>query len=91
MFSNSELDTGAVYTWGAGGYGQLGHNTKVQHQLTPKKVDQVVNGIKFVDVDGGTWHSIALTGKLRITKYVSPAIEGGEVYTWGAGGYGQLV
>eukprot|EP01127_Copromyxa_protea_P021629 TRINITY_DN7506_c0_g1_i2.p1 TRINITY_DN7506_c0_g1~~TRINITY_DN7506_c0_g1_i2.p1 ORF type:complete len:783 (+),score=106.99 TRINITY_DN7506_c0_g1_i2:14-2362(+) len=70
-------DFGDLYTWGAGGYGQLGHNDPSQHQLIPKRVTHLPEGVKFVEVDGGTWHSVALTVD-------------GEVYTWGAGGYGQL-
>jgi hypothetical protein len=40
-------DSGFIYTWGAGGYGQLGHNNKVQHELTPKRITKPDN-VKYV-------------------------------------------
>jgi hypothetical protein len=71
---------GHLYSWGAGSYGQLGpHKNQPPLQstcLNPRRIEGVEN-VRFVACDGGIWHSIALSDQ-------------GEVFTWGAGGYGQL-
>ena len=65
---------GAVWSWGGGAYGKLGHGDE-QNQLLPKKVDSLT-GQRVAAVSAGT-HSLALTAD-------------GAVWSWGGGGYGQL-
>ena len=64
---------GAVWSWGSGGDGQLGHADQ-QRQLLPKKVEAFA-GQRVIAVSAGPCHSIALTAD-------------GAFFTWGAGGHG---
>ena len=66
---------GAVWSWGSGGEGRLGHGVE-QHQLLPKKVEAFADQ-RVVAVSAGAVHSLALT-----------ADDG--VWSWGDGGEGQL-
>ena len=66
---------GAVWNWGYGVWGRLGHGDQ-QDQLLPKKVE-VFAGQRVVAVSAGERHSLALTAD-------------GAVWGWGAGGNGQL-
>ena len=66
---------GAVWSWGAGGGGQLGHGNQ-QYQLLPKKVEALA-GRHVVAVSVGNFHSLALTAD-------------GAVWSWGLGEDGQL-
>ena len=68
-------EAGAVLTWGAGSYGNLGHgdNTDVS---TPKLVEALL-GKQCISVACGAKHTIALTAA-------------GGVFTWGYGGGGRL-
>ena len=66
---------GAVWSWGSGGFGKLGHSN-VQHQLLPKKVEAFA-GQRVVAVSAGGGHSISLTAD-------------GAVWSWGEGGNGTL-
>ena len=50
---------GAVWSWGDGLYGQLGHGD-VQEQLLPKKVEALA-GQRVVAVSAAGGHSLALT------------------------------
>lgn len=68
-------DDGRLWSWGAGEFAQLGHGD-LEQRLHPKRIEDP-RTVRFVQVDGGTWHSVALSST-------------GEVYTWGGGGYGQL-
>ena len=61
---------GALWSWGRGGYGRLGHGDE-QSQLLPKKVE-VFAGRRVVGVSAGFYHSFALTGD-------------GAVCSWGKG------
>jgi len=65
---------GAVWSWGDGGYGRLGHGDE-QDQPWPKKVEALAGGV--VAVSAGGSHSLALTA-------------GGAVWSWGSGGFGPL-
>ena len=61
---------GAVWSWGNGAYGKLGHGDQ-QTQLLPKKVE-VLAGQRVVAVSAGLNHSLAITAD-------------GAVFTWGKG------
>jgi len=67
-------DTGLVYTWGQGRYGQLGHGDDAD-----KIVPQPVNGIKgeVLTVSCGFKHTAAVT-------------RAGALFTWGDGKEGKL-
>ena len=65
---------GAVWSWGGGDEGQLGHGDR-QHQQLPKKVEVLAQ--RVVAVWAGSSHSIALTAN-------------GAVWSWGNGSYGKL-
>jgi len=61
---------GAVFTWGDGDYGKLGHGDE-QNQLLPKKVEAFA-GRRVVAVSAGDGHSLAI-------------IADGAVWSWGLG------
>lgn len=67
-------DTGLVYTWGQGRYGQLGHGDE-----TDKIVPQPVRGIKckVKTVSSSFYHNAAITVN-------------GHLFTWGDGKEGKL-
>ena len=70
-------DEGAVYTWGKGQDGQLGHGT-TQDEPEPRLVSYFgAHHIKVVALAGGYFHSAALSRRFQL-------------YTWGCGEYGQL-
>ena len=50
---------GAVWSWGYGGSGRLGHGDQ-QNQLLPKKVEALA-GRRVVAVSAGGLHSVART------------------------------
>jgi len=66
---------GAVWSWGDGGFGPLGHGDQQQQPL-PKKIEAFA-GRRVVTVSAGANHSLALTAD-------------GSVWSWGRGGRGQL-
>ena len=66
---------GALWSWGLGVFGRLGHGDG-QDQLLPKKVEAIADQ-RIVAVSAGAYHSIAIT-------------PGGAVWSWGGGGYGKL-
>jgi len=66
---------GAVWSWGLGSFGQLGHGDQ-QNQLLPKKVEALA-GQRVVAVSAGQHQSIALTAD-------------SVVFTWGRGEQGCL-
>ena len=66
---------GAVWSWGFGGQGRLGHGDR-RDQLLPKKVEALA-GRHVVAVSAGTDHSIALAAN-------------GAALTWGRGNSGRL-
>ena len=63
---------GAVWSWGHGLYGQLGHGN-LQNQLLPKKVEALA-GQRIVALSAGEQHSFALAAD-------------GAVWSWGHGGF----
>ena len=66
---------GAIWSWGYGRFGKLGHGDE-QSQLLPKKVEAFA-GQRVVAVSAGGPHSLATTAD-------------GAVFTWGHGGHGSL-
>ena len=66
---------GAVWSWGNGGFGELGHGDE-QNQLLPKKIEALA-AQRVVAVSAGYVHSLALTAD-------------GAVLTWGKGESGCL-
>ena len=66
---------GAVWSWGCGGRGELGHGDE-GNQLLPKKVEAFA-GRRVVAVSAAPSHSLALTAD-------------GSVWSWGSGGEGKL-
>ena len=66
---------GAVWSWGSGALGRLGHGD-LQNQLLPKKVE-AFTGRRIVAVSAGLNHSLALTAD-------------GAVWSWGYGYQGRL-
>ena len=57
-------DAGALYSWGYGGDGRLGHGDE-QCQLTPRRVEELTN-VRVTAVAAGCGHSLAVSaaGKL---------------------------
>jgi len=68
-------DHGEVYSFGHGGYGQLGHGDQ-EHQPTPKLIEGL-RGVRVTAIAAGGYHSVLLS-------------DHGALYTFGHGGYGQL-
>ena len=66
---------GAVYSWGYGGDGQLGHSD-FEMRTMPAQI-KALGAEHIKDIACGEKHSAALTA-------------GGDVYTWGDGSLGQL-
>ena len=71
------LSDGTIYTWGDGGNGQLGHDSKAV-ELSPRRVsDFPSQGRRIVAIAAGGAHSVAL-------------LDDGALYTWGRNAGGQL-
>ena len=75
MHSLAVSQSGTVYSWGYGVFGQLGHGT-LNDELAPRVVE-ALREIKIVSVATGLMHSLALT-------------ETGDVFSWGYNVNGQL-
>ncbi|KAF7660463.1 hypothetical protein LDENG_00280900 [Lucifuga dentata] len=67
--------TGAVYTWGLGSHGQLGHGDLTSEE-EPRAVEALW-GIPMSSVATGGWHSVCISA-------------GGDLYVWGWNESGQL-
>ncbi|XP_072095264.1 probable E3 ubiquitin-protein ligase HERC4 isoform X2 [Mobula birostris] len=67
---------GGVFTFGAGGYGQLGHNS-TNHEINPRKVFELM-GYVITQIACGRQHTLAFVPS------------SGKVYSFGLGGNGQL-
>ena len=67
---------GAVWSWGDGLRGKLGHGDQQDQQDQPKKVEALA-GQRVVAVSAGKNHSLALTAD-------------GSPWSWGVGLFGQL-
>ena len=61
------VEDGELYSWGHGGYGQLGHNDSDKNRpilvQMSKKVKQVACG---------SYHSVALTVDGEVREYINP-------------------
>uniref|UniRef100_A0A1A8E8R8 RCC1 domain containing 1 n=1 Tax=Nothobranchius kadleci TaxID=1051664 RepID=A0A1A8E8R8_NOTKA len=67
--------SGAVYSWGLGSHGQLGHGGLVSEE-EPRTVEALW-GVPMSSVAAGGWHSVCIS-------------EGGDLYVWGWNESGQL-
>ncbi|XP_069086869.1 probable E3 ubiquitin-protein ligase HERC4 [Pleurodeles waltl] len=67
---------GGVFTFGAGGYGQLGHNSS-SHEVNPRKVFELMGSV-VTQVACGRQHTLAFVPS------------SGRIYSFGLGGNGQL-
>ncbi|XP_054379371.2 probable E3 ubiquitin-protein ligase HERC4 isoform X4 [Pongo abelii] len=67
---------GGVFTFGAGGYGQLGHNS-TSHEINPRKVFELMGSI-VTQIACGRQHTSAFVPS------------SGRTYSFGLGGNGQL-
>ena len=67
-------ESGALYSWGNGNYGKLGHGD-VQSQLLPKRVEAMQEHVCIVAA--GEYHSLAITAS-------------GMLYSWGDDDHGKL-
>ncbi|XP_032805642.1 putative E3 ubiquitin-protein ligase HERC4 isoform X1 [Petromyzon marinus] len=67
---------GGVFTFGAGGYGQLGHNS-TNHEVNPRKVFELMGSI-VTQIACGRQHTLAFVPS------------SGRIYSFGLGGNGQL-
>ncbi|XP_058829831.1 probable E3 ubiquitin-protein ligase HERC4 isoform X2 [Topomyia yanbarensis] len=67
---------GQLFTWGSNAVGQLGHDSDLSSYTTPRMVKAIATK-SVIQVAAGQMHSLALTNS-------------GELYSWGANGYGQL-
>uniref|UniRef100_A0A8P4GQC7 HECT domain-containing protein n=1 Tax=Dicentrarchus labrax TaxID=13489 RepID=A0A8P4GQC7_DICLA len=65
-----------VFTFGAGGYGQLGHNS-TNHEINPRKVFELMGNV-VTQISCGRQHTMAFTPS------------SGKMYSFGLGGNGQL-
>ena len=67
---------GDVWTWGVGGFGQLGHGNH-ENRWSPLKIDKAFAGLSVVAVSAGRAHNLAVTAD-------------GGAWSWGSGGCGML-
>ncbi|XP_077351382.1 putative E3 ubiquitin-protein ligase HERC4 isoform X2 [Festucalex cinctus] len=67
---------GGVFTFGAGGYGQLGHNS-TNHEINPRKVFELMGNV-VTQIACGRQHTLAFTPSC------------GKMDSFGLGGNGQL-
>ncbi|XP_054633126.1 RCC1 domain-containing protein 1-like [Dunckerocampus dactyliophorus] len=67
--------TGAVYTWGLGSHGQLGHGG-LSSEEEPRVVEALW-GMTMACVATGGWHTVCIS-------------DGGDLYVWGWNESGQL-
>uniref|UniRef100_A0A3P9K827 HECT and RLD domain containing E3 ubiquitin protein ligase 4 n=1 Tax=Oryzias latipes TaxID=8090 RepID=A0A3P9K827_ORYLA len=67
---------GGVFTFGAGGYGQLGHNS-TNHEVNPRKVFELMGNV-VTQIACGRQHTLAFTPS------------SGKMDSFGLGGNGQL-
>ncbi|GBG32914.1 RCC1 domain-containing protein 1 [Hondaea fermentalgiana] len=67
-------EDGAVYSWGRGEFGRLGHQDQ-QHRIFPLQILGFEGRIR--SVSGGGYHSMAVS-------------EEGEIYVWGCNEHGRL-
>jgi alpha-tubulin suppressor-like RCC1 family protein len=70
-----------LWSWGNGSGGKLGHGD-IKDRYEPTLVQKLAYK-SILQVEAGTFHSMA------IVTY-PPVLDGGYLYTWGSGFYGQL-
>ena len=75
VLSRHHTADGALWSWGRGGHGQLGHGD-TQNQLLPNKIEAFA-GQRVVAVSAGFAHNLAFTAD-------------GAVWSWGRGHAGVL-
>ena len=68
---------GLLFVWGSNSKGQLGVGQDIDRRTTPVQLQGAITGIKFVSIAAGYEHTLA-------------ASRSGEIYCWGANGWGQL-
>ncbi|KAJ6662754.1 hypothetical protein lerEdw1_010958 [Lerista edwardsae] len=66
---------GALFTWGSGRHGQLGHG-ELESRSEPQRVE-ALDGLPMGEVAAGGWHSACISGT-------------GDLYVWGWNEAGQL-
>ena len=74
-YTLATTSTGALWAWGRGNYGRLGHGDTKGH-LMPRRVEALA-AERMVRVAAGMQHSLAVT-------------DTGVLWAWGYGGRGQL-
>ena len=82
---------GAVWSWGCGDHGRLGHGDR-QRQLLPKKVEALA-GQRVVAVSAGFEHSFALTADGAAWSWGDRDCRlrwDGAAWSWSDGDYGRL-
>lgn len=67
-------DDGALFTWGSGSFGRLGHGNE-EHEFTPRRVEKISGPVAMVAA--GEHHSAVVSCS-------------GALLTFGRGGYGRL-
>ncbi|KAL6106982.1 rccd1 [Pungitius sinensis] len=67
--------SGAVYTWGLGSHGQLGHGDLASEE--EPRIVEALWGMPMSHVATGGWHSVCIS-------------DGGDLYVWGWNESGQL-
>uniref|UniRef100_A0A667Y1W2 HECT and RLD domain containing E3 ubiquitin protein ligase 4 n=1 Tax=Myripristis murdjan TaxID=586833 RepID=A0A667Y1W2_9TELE len=72
----TKLSYGGVFTFGAGGYGQLGHNS-TNHEINPRKVFELMGNV-VTQIACGRQHTLAFIPT------------SGKMDSFGLGGNGQL-
>jgi len=65
-----------LYGWGKGDHGRVGVGN-LQDKITPTMITGEISGHDIVSMDGGEYHSLAMT-------------RDGKLFSWGAGGGGSL-
>lgn len=75
MASAALTQSGALYTWGLGSYGLLGHGNEDSFD-SPKRVSQLAH-TRITDVSIGEYHMLVCTSD-------------GELFSWGRNDYSQL-
>lgn len=88
---------GQLFTWGSNSKGQLAKDTTEAMNCVPRLVKSLATK-PIVQIASGQYHSLALTNSRwlahtslnsRICIYSFVFVDG-ELYAWGANGYGQL-
>ncbi|KAK3573583.1 hypothetical protein QTP86_028178 [Hemibagrus guttatus] len=76
---------GGVFTFGAGGYGQLGHNS-INHEINPRKVFELMGNV-VTQVACGSFEIWAYSVWQHTLAFIPSS---GKIDSFGLGGNGQL-